>query len=750
MRFLSCSAVLAISVFSGSPNSVAAQLPIPTATKTPALPADFVVPIHSQPADPVFGEYGTWAGGRSYKVRFGEVVTFFPRLGARAPRNLPLAWRTLSVRVGASDLAATGGPVRTRVAGPHRFEYERGDVVEAYDVRPDGLEQTFVLAAPPAAAGDFVVEGELQTELRAQPVVAQHGDLVFADALGQPVLSYGRAFVLDAGGRKQAIATEFDGQRVRLRVPHAFLRDATYPVTIDPLTQSMFLNLDGYRNADVGAQAESSGQTQMVAWSLYTSTTDIDTIVYTYAPNWTTSAQVFADLSDSWHSDHPSVAYSGAADRWVVAFERQNTVSQIRLYLHARDNTGFNTGSMVFLPRMTSTSHDWKASVGTQVSSSSALALVVCQSEFGAQFDPNGVSDVFGRLVDVATGAMASAALPLAGAVSSSLDREGATVTRGTHGSFYWQTAWSQRSLAGKFELETAQVDNDGTVRPAVRIDDPTQDFHKVLARVDGADGEFLVSYVLADQVGQGYGRTLMATRFRNTYPQIVDVRHRALFVAQGTETVVNSSLAFDRGTGSHWAAAFHTASQVGNPHYALVARVGYEAGVTELQQLTSSTNLSWRPVVAHSGTARGFLVVNSEFNALSGRDFYYPLSAGTSIVGPGCGGATISARNPYAGNHNFYVYLAGAPAGQPATLLLSLAAGSTPLDFLGMAGCVLHLAPASLLTLPPTTTTIFGINAHLPLPDTFFGELYAQWWHGDPAAAGGARVSPGLQVRVR
>lgn len=746
MRYQSCLAALAMSL-----SPCAAQRATPASTDAwPALAADVVVPIHTLPVDPTFGEYGVWAGGRHYKVRFGDVVTFFPRLGARAPRNLPLAWRTSSIRVGTEELVGAATVVRTHVAGPHRFEYWRGPVVEAYDVLAGGIEQTFVLAAPPPAPGDLVIEGEFATELRAQPVAAQHGDLVFADSTGRPVVCYGRAFVCDASGRKQAIDTTFDGSRVRLRVPRTFLQAAVFPVTVDPLTTPSVINLDGYRHADVAAQNDTANQTQVVVHSLYTSATDIDTIVYSYGPTWTTSAQLFADLSNGWNTDHPAVAYSSGADRWVVAFERQNTVSQIRLYLHARDNVGFNTGSMVFMSRMASNSHDWKASVGAQVGSSSRLALVVCQSEFGTQFDPDGTSDVFARMVDVSTGAMASAPLPLAGSVSSAFDRETPAVTRGTHGSFYWQTAWSQRSLGGRFEIHTAQVDNNGTVRTAVRIDDPMQVFNKVLPRIAGADGEFLVTYVAADLVGQDFGRTLMATRFRNAYPQIVDVRHRPLVVSASGETVVNSSLAFDRATGSHWVSGWHTASTGGVPRYAFVARLGYEAGRVELHQLTAPGNLSSRPVVAFTGNSRGFVVVNSEFNALSGRDFYYPPSAGTTVVGAGCGAATIGAAHPYAGNANFYVNLVGAPPGQTAAPLLSLGQGSTPLDFLGMLGCILHLDPATLIWLPPRTTTIFGANVNVPLPETFFSQLYAQWWFTDPTAAGAARMSPALQIRVR
>ena len=52
---------------------------------------------------------------------------------------------------------------------------------------------------------------------------------------------------------------------------------------------------------------------------------------------------------------------------------------------------------------------------------------------------------------------------------------------------------------------------------------------------------------------------------------------------------------------------------------------------------------------------------------------------------------------------------------------------------------------------LPATPTLPFGIALMaLQLPDTFFGDLYQQLWFTDAAAPGGARVSPGLLIRVR
>src|SRR5688572_16336603 len=143
----------------------------PPARPRPSIPADLLVPIHTHPDDPTFGPYGTWAVGPDYKVSFHDGFAFYPQLAPSYPQNLPLAWHLASVRVGDQSLLLEGEQPR-HVASPWRSECRYRDVVEAYAVRGDGVGQTFVLAAPPAAAGDLVLTGRVATRLQATQLVA--------------------------------------------------------------------------------------------------------------------------------------------------------------------------------------------------------------------------------------------------------------------------------------------------------------------------------------------------------------------------------------------------------------------------------------------------------------------------------------------------------------------------------------------------------------------------------------------------
>ena len=159
------------------------------------LAADAFVPLHAHPGDPA---YGIWAGGPDWKARFDEGMSFFPRLGRQAERNLPWRWVTEGVSHGAAH--ASPDAAAPALFSPTRHERRHARFVERYDVRVDGVEQSFVVEAP-FGEGDLVVAGRVTTELRAASRDACHAPLEFTDGEGRTVLRYGAAFAIDAAGR---------------------------------------------------------------------------------------------------------------------------------------------------------------------------------------------------------------------------------------------------------------------------------------------------------------------------------------------------------------------------------------------------------------------------------------------------------------------------------------------------------------------------------------------------------------------
>ena len=214
------------------------------------------MPVHTQQDDPIGGRYGTWAAGADYKVSFHDGMVFVPYLGSAAPRNLPLRWTTASVSVGGQRVVDVE-QAPTHARAPYRYEYRYGAAfVEAYDVRSDGVEQTFTLDAAPDVAGDLEIRGRIETELCAQLVRDHHGPVAFCDGKGRELIRYGAAYVLDDAGRVLDIAVSWDGDEMALVVPGGWLRDATYPVTVDPLLSPQCIdNVRGLRAGRAGHQS---------------------------------------------------------------------------------------------------------------------------------------------------------------------------------------------------------------------------------------------------------------------------------------------------------------------------------------------------------------------------------------------------------------------------------------------------------------------------------------------------------------
>lgn len=206
-------------------------VPLTAQARPPASSAEAVLPplrgkVHvDQPGDGLW-----WAKGDDWKASFGPAgVAFVPFLGADAPRNFPLALQLVRVTSGARDLpfAAAGA---TTQRGAQRLEIERGCTVEAYALRPGGIEQMFVFADAPRD-GALAVELAITSELHGEALA--DGSCRFRNELGG--VDVGKATAIDAAGRATPCLLTFTPQRLRWTVPASFVAAATFPLTIDPV-----------------------------------------------------------------------------------------------------------------------------------------------------------------------------------------------------------------------------------------------------------------------------------------------------------------------------------------------------------------------------------------------------------------------------------------------------------------------------------------------------------------------------------
>ncbi|HEX5051957.1 MAG TPA: hypothetical protein VFZ65_09310, partial [Planctomycetota bacterium] len=187
-------------------------------------------PIHSLPDDEGV-PYGIWAAGDAYKVAFDGGMRFVPYAGSDVQPAPTWSWRTVSARVGELELATAAAPRLTH--GDWRAEYDLGGLIEAYDVRADGVEQTFVLRERPASGGDFVLRGAVTSSL--QPLAGEGRNVSYVDAGGKARVCYGAATAVDAAGRRTTLGTTVVDGGLELRLDGGWLEGAVFPLVVDPL-----------------------------------------------------------------------------------------------------------------------------------------------------------------------------------------------------------------------------------------------------------------------------------------------------------------------------------------------------------------------------------------------------------------------------------------------------------------------------------------------------------------------------------
>ena len=176
--------------------------------------------------------------GRDYSARFApHGVTFTPALGNGVERPQTLQFTLAAVRRGATDVWQRTGNTAPSIAGNTVRYQHTHELAETYDVRADGIEQSFVFAVRPAGSGDLVVRGEITTEL---PLVHVGGDGARFERDEAGGVSFGAVTGVDANGARIRGGLRMVGNTLELTLPAAFVDSATYPLVLDPLIGSVF------------------------------------------------------------------------------------------------------------------------------------------------------------------------------------------------------------------------------------------------------------------------------------------------------------------------------------------------------------------------------------------------------------------------------------------------------------------------------------------------------------------------------
>ncbi len=542
------------------------RMPAHPAVIHPADLTRFVTPIHTAADDPEGGRYGLWGAGADYKAGFHDGVVFIPYLGKDYPRTRALRWQTEAVRVGATDLLTDAAPTRSH--DDTRFVIDHGGVQETYELRLDGLEQTFVVAQRPAAEGDLVVTGRLDTSLRAAPFEDRHQEIVFQDDDGRSIAGYGAATAIDAAGRRWPMTTTWAEGEVRLTLAAAAVTTARYPLTVDPLLRHALVDSTGSafgttHGMDLACTSELSSSNVWIGYARAVSATDSDLWLIRSHSDFSSRLAQFADLSTSWSSEEPAVAYLGGADRGIVVFTRDFGSSRnIRWHAHPLNNYAQNS-NYGFIP---ATTNNWRPDVGGIVDGGSSQRCgIVFQHEPVTVFANTETSEVQKVVLDFAASASLEQGDPLYhGAIDpyADTDQERPAITSATGIGFvpYWGIVWQKfytptdRAWGGRIALLTSL---GGITRPTSIAGAYTR--HALGLKIEGPGSEYLIAYSSSLNVElPGKPSTLGGHTLRT---RIVDWTGGGFTSPHGENVLQTRSqpdlevggLAHDSNTGSHW-----------------------------------------------------------------------------------------------------------------------------------------------------------------------------------------------------
>lgn len=743
------------------------QLPVAVPNSGVSLPS-LVTPIHTAPAD-MGHEYGIWAAGDSYKVSFGGGMTFVPYLGAGYPQTQSLAWKTTSAKLGEIELIAntTAKPVQS----PLRYEYQFGPVTEAYDVRADGLEQTFVLHQRPTA-GPLVIRGVITSQMQAQNVGDAQQELVFRDHQGNALVTYGRAEAFDANGSRVPVTTsQVDGE-ITLTVPAVWMAQAVLPITVDPLLTRVQTAVwstgtiaDGeVRDVDIGRDDEATVDNVMVAYVRDASAVDSDTWARLCDDDFSGSSVVFSDITSTWSTTEVSCAFVGGANRWAVLLRRYfpnnpTRVSQLRCHVHDSGDATLltNYGSLVPPTGF----NDWRMDVGGSESfTSGSNAMVVFQREDNSAATPSNffntqLSDIHGSLLDVTT-ANGTFGATFAIKPSSVHDNERPSVNQVAEGgaNYSWICVY-QRFITGQndedWDLNGVRIDQSGVPASGTWVSDfavssPSQ--HQLGPIVEGQNGRYAVNFATVDVPSFNFKTTLITGKQIQVERFDWDDTSSSPSGDQAPVQIRNNSdrrwiasgLGFDTNDDSHWCLGFRAVSP-GTP-VVYYARIGYTGNKTEedILYFTSGDTTTGVSCV-YDNDNDTFLFTygvddGTSLHPVYGHELTYDQPVAVSTFGTSCSLANLSWQGTQQIGGEFgLARVTGAPSTALHIMLLATSTTNLPVVNPAIApGCRLFVpaaGPGFLGSFP----TAFGTTVIWPLSlPEFLGAqtLHFQDWYLD------------------
>ncbi len=479
VRFEGARPVLEPRVLQARPAMPPAQVREPSAVEPrPAATIDFSRLYFDEP-----GDGRTWVRARSYKASFdAEGATYIPFLGSQAPRNFP-------VSIALASASAGGAPIPLETRGvthdADSVTIERGAVREVWKLGLDAAEQTFEIAARPAAQGDV----ELRLALASELALRADGDGFALDGPHGGV-RIGRATAIDADGRRLDLRARIEDGGLAIGVPADFVASARYPLVVDPMyTTNLLENLpNSARNPDIAGGGGGVSGNFGAVYDYQFSQTDFD--VWTQDLFFGTPISgtgLWVDYTSvSWGA--PRIAHNGLLDTYLTVAWVTTASGASEVWCRAR-YAGSQTQFAQSLVQNSAGGNCYYPDVGGDPAlSGPTYFLAVWTRDYSASD-----SDIHAQLLD-GTGARVGGVIYLEN--SGSYDwyaQVSKTNGRPSNGVQTWNITWMRSPLSGDDDAYGAQVDWDGSVRtPSFVISDSfffSESFPAPSSPLDGPPG---------------------------------------------------------------------------------------------------------------------------------------------------------------------------------------------------------------------------------------------------------------------
>ncbi|HEX5051573.1 MAG TPA: hypothetical protein VFZ65_07375 [Planctomycetota bacterium] len=730
-------------------------------------------PLHRAPAD-LNPSPGLWAAGADYKARFDGGLVFVPYLGEAASENAVFRWRTAGL--GEHELPPGAAP-EPRQLGGFRCEYDLGPLTEAYDVRADGLEQTFVLASEPSGALDVDLHGAIGGNLHGVARPPAHAPIDFADGFGRVVVRYGAALAIDALGARTPLLTSCTGDVVTIHLPRELLRRAAYPLVVDPLLSAVVLTAGttatsltgGYRGIAIERDDHAPNHNVVVAFTRVASLLDTDVMAFVCDDDFGDVISVFADLDANTASDDADVAFVGGANTWVLVLARSvSAYTGCRYHLHPGGSTTMGNTLTAFTTP--GSSRETRPRVGgSRRQAGGTNAVLVRQRDPASIAGNTASSTVWASVLDLVLG---TETVPVQVAGGTFLDAENPAVSKDSGGGSWaiaWQT-WS-RLFASEWQVKARRISQQGALSAGnLSTDRDTAGKHQISPRVDGSAGRYLLVFGEADSTtfpGKITGDVFEVSRamrfdWNEGGASASNVQPSHGVLGSLYREMMLGGVSYDTDTRSHWAIG-ETNITSGVTHLNVVGHHGVLVYQHQLQAPEPNTSSNWHAVCFDDDHQRFLSAFAREglgnggtgySHKVVGRAYEYP-ATGANVLGPGCSAASIGGPNRFQRGHEFTgVSMYNAPANMPALLVASWQTTNILMDVFGMTGCLLQIDPGigAFVSLGAVTDGTGFATIPIPLPESVAAQdIWFQWLHLAPGAnPAQIQMTGGMRVEIR